>query len=99
MNQVSKGDMSDLNGALVRQMWQLGRHAAGSRPTAPQTAAGKQARDDVEALTDRLATAPWQGLGEAAGRLAQLTMPVTMAVVGSGMLPKQSTLGLGSRQE
>lgn len=63
------------------------------------TAQGKQARDDVEALTDRLAAGPWRELGDAAGRLAQLTVPVTMAVVGSGMLPQQSTLGLGSRQE
>ncbi|GAB3429744.1 hypothetical protein GCM10027436_01920 [Actinophytocola sediminis] len=35
------------------------------------------------------------GILEALGRLAQLAMPVTMAVVGTGMLPMSSTLGLG----
>jgi len=59
------------------------------------TAAGKQGRDDVERLTDELAAGPWRELGAATGRLAQLTGPLTMAVVGSGLLPRQSTLGLG----
>lgn len=59
------------------------------------TAAGKQGRDDVERLTDELAAGPWRELAAATGRLAQLTGPLTMAVVGAGLLPRQSTLGLG----
>jgi hypothetical protein len=34
---------------------------------------------------------------EKVGGLAQLVSPITMAVVGTGMLPKQSTLGMGTR--
>jgi hypothetical protein len=59
------------------------------------TDAGKAGRDAVEQLTDRLAAPPWKAIGPAAGRLAQLAMPVTMAIVQSGLLPMRSTLGLG----
>ncbi|MGC5018387.1 SCO6745 family protein [Micromonospora sp. DT47] len=59
------------------------------------TGAGRRLRDEVERRTDELAAAPWQALGPAAGRLAQLVAPLTQAVVASGMLPAQSTLGIG----
>jgi helix-turn-helix protein len=58
-------------------------------------AAGKEGREAVERVTDELAAAPWQAIGPAMGRLAQLVMPVTMAIVQSGLLPAQSTLGIG----
>lgn len=57
---------------------------------------GEAGRAEVERLTDELAAPAYQNLGaEKLGRLAQLVMPVTMAVVGSGLLPMQSTLGMG----
>lgn len=50
---------------------------------------------EVERHTDELAAAPYRALGaRSTGRLAQLAGPVTMAVVGTGMLPRQSTLGI-----
>jgi hypothetical protein len=64
-------------------------------PSGTATDAGRAGRDEVERHTDELAAAPWQAIGGAAAeRLAQLAGPVTMAVVGTGMLPRQSTLGI-----
>ncbi|WP_200216537.1 SCO6745 family protein [Micromonospora coerulea] len=62
------------------------------------TDAGRRLRDEVETRTDELATAPWRALGPAVGRFAQLVAPVTQAVVASGMLPAQSTLGIRRAQ-
>jgi hypothetical protein len=60
------------------------------------TDAGHAGRAEVERHTDELAAPAYRALGaESAGRLAELVLPLTMAVVGSGTLPKQSTLGLG----
>jgi hypothetical protein len=60
------------------------------------TDAGAAGRDEVERITDELAAAPYRQLGaEKVGRLAQLVMPVTMAIVQSGLLPMRSTLGMG----
>lgn len=60
------------------------------------TERGHEGRRDVERITDDLAAAPWRALGkEGAGRLAALTVPVMTAVVQSGALPRQSTLGIG----
>jgi hypothetical protein len=59
------------------------------------TPRGHEGREAVERITDELAAGPWRALGPAgSGRLAQLTMPLMMAVVGSGILPRQSTLGI-----
>ncbi|TCO53105.1 SCO6745 family protein [Actinocrispum wychmicini] len=58
------------------------------------TPQGKAGRDEVERVTDRLAAAPWQAIGPAMGRLAQLVMPVMMKIVESGLLPSKSTLGI-----
>jgi hypothetical protein len=60
------------------------------------TDAGHAGRAEVERLTDEMAALAYRALGaEPVGRLAQLVLPLTMAIVGSGALPKQSTLGLG----
>ncbi len=59
------------------------------------TPLGKEGRENVEKVTDSLAAAPWRVLGPKMGRLAQLAGPVTMTIVQSGLLPTQSTLGIG----
>lgn len=62
------------------------------------TDAGTAGRDKVERITDELSAPAYRALdADKVGRLAQLVMPVTMAVVGSGLLPMRSTLGMGSR--
>ncbi|MFC0028808.1 hypothetical protein ACFFMM_04635 [Micromonospora chaiyaphumensis] len=58
------------------------------------TEAGRRLRDEVERRTDELAAAPWRALGPAVGRFAQLVAPLTQAVVATGLLPVQSTLGI-----
>ncbi|GAB1508259.1 SCO6745 family protein [Actinophytocola sp. KF-1] len=59
------------------------------------TEAGHAGRDEVERMTDELAAPAYRALGAArVGRFAQLVMPVTTAVVHTGLLPRQSTLGL-----
>ncbi|MEU2614950.1 hypothetical protein ABZ570_25700 [Micromonospora sp. NPDC007271] len=62
------------------------------------TEAGRRLRDDVERRTDELAAAPWRALGPAVGRFAQLVAPLTQAVVATGLLPAQSTLGIRRQQ-
>jgi helix-turn-helix protein len=58
---------------------------------------GVAGRAEVERLTDELAAPAYRKLGtEKLGRLAQSVMPVTMGIVTSGLLPAQSTLGMGS---
>ncbi|MFL6120204.1 SCO6745 family protein [Actinophytocola sp.] len=60
------------------------------------TPVGEAGRDEVERTTDELAAPAYRQLGaEKVGRLAQLVMPVTMALVSSGLLPMRSTLGMG----
>ena len=64
-------------------------------PDGTATAAGHEGRASVERLTDELAAGPYRALGvESVGRLARLAGPITMAVVGTGMLPRRSTLGI-----
>jgi len=59
------------------------------------TAVGRAGRDAVEFLTDRLAARPWAAIGEdRAARLADLVLPAVMDVVGTGLLPMTSTLGI-----
>ncbi|MEV6782924.1 hypothetical protein [Streptomyces sp. NPDC051098] len=57
---------------------------------------GLRVRTAVEKLTDELASTPWDALtpGETA-RLAELLVPPVLDIVGSGLLPSQSTLGIG----
>jgi hypothetical protein len=60
------------------------------------TEAGHAGRDEVERMTDELAAPAYRALGaERVGQLAEGVMPVTMAAVQTGLLPRQSTLGLG----
>ncbi|MPZ83034.1 MAG: hypothetical protein GEV28_22630 [Actinophytocola sp.] len=67
-------------------------------PTGAATGTGHEGRDEIERHTDELAAGPYRSLGtQAVGRLAQLTAPITMAVVGTGMLPRQSTLGIARK--
>ncbi|WP_238698181.1 hypothetical protein [Streptomyces sp. E5N91] len=57
-------------------------------------------RTEVEKLTDELAAAPWEALtpGETA-RLAELLVPPVLDIVGAGLLPSQSTLGIGLKYD
>ncbi|WP_239143354.1 SCO6745 family protein [Actinoplanes philippinensis] len=65
-------------------------------PDGTPTEAGAAARADLESRTDTLAAAPWRELGPATGRFAQLTGPLAARIAASGLLPKQSTLGMGA---
>ncbi|NGO68841.1 SCO6745 family protein [Streptomyces boncukensis] len=59
------------------------------------TERGRQLRDDVERTTDELAAEPYRALGaEGCARLAELNRPVFGAVLETGLLPAQSTLGI-----
>jgi hypothetical protein len=60
------------------------------------TEAGRALRQSVEHHTDELAAAPWQALGpEAVARLGDLLGEFWVAVLGSGLLPSETTLGIG----
>ncbi|MEU9185293.1 hypothetical protein AB0D14_12135 [Streptomyces sp. NPDC048484] len=60
------------------------------------TDAGRVLRREVERRTDELAAAPWRALGpDATGRLADLLGEYWVAVLGSGLLPSETTLGIG----
>ncbi|MFI9106548.1 hypothetical protein ACIGXA_39235 [Streptomyces fildesensis] len=60
------------------------------------TDAGRALRAEVEHRTDELAAAPWHALGaEDTARLADLLGPLWLEVLSSGMLPHQTTLGIG----
>ncbi|MFG1857949.1 hypothetical protein ACGFJT_39360 [Actinomadura geliboluensis] len=60
---------------------------------------GREMRDSVERMTDDLAYAPWRALGEAkAERLGQLTMPILVKVLETGLMPAENTLGIGKVQ-
>ncbi|MBC9727344.1 SCO6745 family protein [Streptomyces sp. TRM68367] len=60
------------------------------------TEAGRDLRHRVEQDTDRLAAGPWQSLGpQAVGHLADLLGEFWVAVLGSGLLPSETTLGIG----
>ncbi|MER6343408.1 SCO6745 family protein [Streptomyces sp. NPDC001595] len=60
------------------------------------TRAGRDLRHRVEEHTDQLAAAPWQSLGgEGLERLSGLLGDYWVAVLGSGLLPAENTLGIG----
>ncbi|MER7666425.1 hypothetical protein [Streptomyces sp. NPDC096193] len=61
---------------------------------------GLGVRTAVEKLTDELASTPWDALtpGESA-RLAELLVPPVLDIVGAGLLPSQSTLGIGLKYD
>ncbi|MGR6999161.1 helix-turn-helix domain-containing protein [Yinghuangia aomiensis] len=61
---------------------------------------GLRIRTAVEKLTDELASAPWDALTpHEAARLAELLVPPVLDIVGAGLLPSQSTLGIGMTYE
>ncbi|MFD8822566.1 hypothetical protein ACFV1C_09415 [Streptomyces sp. NPDC059605] len=60
------------------------------------TEAGRALRAEVERRTDEAAAAPWRVLGEGEReRLVELLEPLWVAVIGSGTLPSETTLGIG----
>jgi hypothetical protein len=60
------------------------------------TDAGRDLRHRVEHHTDQLAATPWQLLGvTATARLADLLGDFWVAVLSSGLLPSETTLGIG----
>ncbi|MCX5185159.1 hypothetical protein [Streptomyces sp. NBC_00268] len=60
------------------------------------TPAGRDLRAEVERHTDELAAAPWRTLTPAErSRLTELLGEFWVAVLGSGLLPSESTLGIG----
>ncbi|MFJ6633837.1 hypothetical protein ACIQMR_20985 [Streptomyces sp. NPDC091376] len=57
---------------------------------------GRALRAGIERRTDELAASPWRGLGPTGTtRLAELLGPLWVAVLGSGLLPRETTLGIG----
>ncbi|MET8505902.1 hypothetical protein ABZV60_14760 [Streptomyces sp. NPDC004787] len=66
-------------------------------PDGTATAAGRALRAEVEHRTDALAAAPWATLGSAlTTRLADLLGAPWLTVIGSGLLPSENTLGIGT---
>ncbi|MFE1381040.1 hypothetical protein ACFW6S_19055 [Streptomyces sp. NPDC058740] len=60
------------------------------------TEAGRALRAEVERRTDELAAAPWAALGpQSTARLSELLGGPWLAVIGSGLLPAENTLGIG----
>ncbi|MGF1340578.1 SCO6745 family protein [Streptomyces flavovirens] len=60
------------------------------------TDAGRALRAEVERRTDESAAGPWAVLGaEGRERLADLLGPLWVAALGSGLLPSETTLGIG----
>lgn len=83
-----------------RDAWAAGRERLLARGLVDKdgtaTEAGRELRRRVEQDTDRLAAAPWQTLGlEATERLTALLGDYWVAVLSSGLLPSESTLGIG----
>jgi hypothetical protein len=61
------------------------------------TEQGRALRDQVERMTDELASEPWRRLGEErAERLVQVCGPFLGAVFEAGLLPMTSTLGIAT---
>lgn len=60
------------------------------------TEAGRALRAEVERRTDEAAAAPWRVLADREReRLVELLGPLWVAVLGSGLLPSETTLGIG----
>ncbi|RZU29198.1 hypothetical protein EV284_5410 [Streptomyces sp. BK022] len=83
-----------------REEWVSARERLATRgllePDGTATQEGRALRRRVEEHTDRLAAAPWQSLGRVdADRLGDLLGDHWVAVLSSGLLPSESTLGIG----
>ncbi|MFI2368573.1 hypothetical protein [Streptomyces sp. NPDC018833] len=60
------------------------------------TADGRALRTEVERRTDEMAAAPWAALGaDDTARLSELLGAYWVAMLGTGLLPAQNTLGIG----
>ncbi|MFI2783337.1 SCO6745 family protein [Streptomyces sp. ALB3] len=60
------------------------------------TPAGRALREEVERRTDESAAEPWRALGPGEReRLVELLGPLWVEVIGSGLLPSETTLGIG----
>ncbi|MGW1818065.1 SCO6745 family protein [Streptomyces sp. NPDC002125] len=60
------------------------------------TTAGRALRAEVEQRTDESASGPWAALGSGErDRLVELLGPIWVEVIGSGLLPSETTLGIG----
>ncbi|MGW1463097.1 SCO6745 family protein [Streptomyces sp. NPDC002308] len=60
------------------------------------TEAGRALRTEVERRTDERAAEPWRALGEPGrARLAELLGTPWLEAIGSGLLPSETTLGIG----
>lgn len=67
-------------------------------PDGTATESGVRARTDLEQRTSELAARPWQALGTEVGRFVQLAGPLAGRIAASGVLPRQSTLGLAGQK-
>ncbi|MFC4529267.1 SCO6745 family protein [Sphaerisporangium dianthi] len=82
------------------QEWDAARDRLAARglvgPDGTATEQGHRLRDTVERITDDLAIEPWRAIGgDGAERLAELTTPLLVAALESGLLPAVNTLGIG----
>ncbi|MFJ8075244.1 hypothetical protein ACIQ7Q_15255 [Streptomyces sp. NPDC096176] len=80
--------------------WTAARERLGQRglldADGTATAAGRELRADVERRTDTMAAAPWAALGpKDTDRLSELLGAYWVAMLGTGLLPMQNTLGIG----
>ncbi|MFD8958985.1 hypothetical protein ACFV0W_19030, partial [Streptomyces anulatus] len=89
---ASRGWGAEEWGAARRRLQERGLVAADGTATD----AGRELRAKVELRTDEEAAAPWRALGEPGReRLVELLGEPWLAVLGSGLLPAENTLGIG----
>ncbi|MEU8939415.1 hypothetical protein AB0C97_15390 [Streptomyces goshikiensis] len=84
--------------------WSAGRERLASRGLLTEdgaaTAAGVALRTSAEKLTDELAAAPWSALSpQEVTRLTELLLAPVLDIVAAGLLPHQSTLGIGMKYD
>ncbi|MEU6745736.1 hypothetical protein ABZ914_05900 [Spirillospora sp. NPDC046719] len=90
------GEAGDVGEAGTEGAAAPGRVGQASAAAVTATEEGVRVRAAVEKRTDELAAGPWDLLtsGEVK-ELADLLMPIVLDIVGTGLLPMQSTLGIG----
>ncbi|MFG2412993.1 SCO6745 family protein [Streptomyces goshikiensis] len=91
------------------RQWSPGRWSAGRDRLASRgllagdgaaTGAGLALRTSAEKLTDELAAAPWSALSpQEVTRLTGLLLAPVLDIVAAGLLPHQSTLGIGMKYD
>ncbi|MFJ5633588.1 hypothetical protein ACIQF5_13125 [Streptomyces goshikiensis] len=84
--------------------WSAGRDRLASRGLLAEdgaaTGAGLALRTSAEQLTDELAAAPWSALSpQEVTRLTELLLAPVLDIVAAGLLPHQSTLGIGMKYD